>query len=435
MPGEWYNAPADLAGGLPPMMSQSGYPATPRELRPLFAAPLIDQELSKRRHVRIPGPVRRSYERWRPTPMFRAQRLEQSLGTPARLYYKFEGGSPSGSYESNTALPQAHYVRSGGFSTILTGAAGGVWVAAISHAASVAGVRAKIYSVRSPETGKAYGEAAARLWDVELVASPSSSTRIGASSIAKRGDRSGDVATALAEAYEEATVREDAKFSMPTLLNHTILHQTIIGLEAHKQLKAARAAPDVIIGAIGGGSHFAGLFLPFLRDRLAGSPIRFVAVETLSTPSLTRGRYVYDSGDAAGQIPQVMMYTLGRDYRPPGILAGSMRYHGVAPILSYLYKGGQVEAAVHGQRAAFQAGLAFTRAEGLMLSPESMYTVREVIDEAVRCKEQNLARTILFSVTSPIDFDRLPYDALLSGQLSDEPPAENAIERALAALG
>ena len=434
LPSNWYNALVDMPDPLPPMMSPSGYRVTARELEPLFARPLIEQEFSKRRFIKIPGPVSGAYKQWRPTPMFRAERLERHLGTPAKLFYKFEGGSPSGSYESNTAIAQAHYVRSDHCSTILTGSAGGVWVAAIGHAASLIGVKARIYSVRSAKTGRPHGEAVARLWDAELVASPSEHTRTGASSLADGRAKTGDVAIALAEAYEEATVRDEAKFSISTLLNHAVLHQTIIGLEARKQLKKANVTPDLIVGAIGGGSHFAGLFLPFLRDRLRGRPIRFLAVETLSTPSLTRGVYTYDSGDAAGRIPQVMMYTLGRKYRPPGILARSMRYHGVAPIVSALYRSGQVEAVVHGQRAAFEAGLAFTRAEGIVLSPESMYTVREVIDEAERCTSSGEPKNILFSVTSAVDFDHSPYDALLAGDLKDELPAENAINAAIAAL-
>ncbi len=433
LPREWHSPGADLSFELPPMMSPSGYPVTERELKPLFAATAIEQELSRKRRFRIPGPVRDAYARWRPTPMFRARRFEEALGTPAKLFYKYEGGSPCGSYESNTAIPQAYFVREGGFRRIITGGAGGIWVAAVGHAAGLFGIGSRVYSVRSPDSG-GVGNAAARLWGTELVPSPSEITRIGNEALETGGPHSGSIALALSEAYEEATVKDDAKFAMPTLLNHTVLHQTVIGLEAAKQLRAAGEFPDAVIGSIGGGAHFAGLFLPFLRARLDNAPIRFVAVETASTPSLTRGRYVYDSGDSAGQIPAVMMYTLGRDYAPPGIFAGGMRYHGVAPIVSALYRYGYVEAVVHGQREAFEAGLEFTRAEGIVLAPASMYTVREVIDEATRCREEGAARTILFSVTANAEFDASPYDALLTGEIEDLPPAEAGLEQSLAGL-
>jgi len=433
LPGEWYNPRPDLPFELPPMMSPSGYPITARELAPLFAGPAIDQELGRRRRYRIPRPVREAYARWRPTPMFRAERLERALETPAKLYYKCEGDSPCGSYESNTAIPQAFYVRERGFKRIITGGAGGIWVAAIGHAAGLFGIGSRVYSVRSPDAG-GVGRAVASLWDIDLVPSPSESTRIGGRALQSGGPHSGSVALALAEAYEEATVSDDAKFAMPTLLNHTVLHQTVIGLEAVKQLRAVGEAPDAVIGAIGGGAHFAGLFLPFLRAKLDGAPVRFVAVETASTPSLTRGKYVYDSGDSAGQIPPVKMYTLGRDYAPPGIFAGGMRYHGVAPIVSALYRYGHVEAVAHRQREAFEAGLQFTRAEGLLLAPQSMYTLKEVIDEARRCKEDGASRTILFSVTASAEFDTSPYDPLLAGEIEDESPAEDLLKRSLARL-
>jgi len=433
LPGEWYSPLPDLPFELPPMMSPSGYPVTARELAPLFAGPAIEQELGRRRRYRIPKPVRAAYARWRPTPMFRAERLERVLDTPAKLFYKFEGGSPCGSYESNTAIPQAFFVRQRGFRRIITGGAGGIWVAAIGHAAGLFDIGSRVYSVRSPDAG-GIGQAVARLWDIDLVPSPSDTTRIGSHALQSRGPHSGSIALALSEAYEEATLCDDAKFAMPTLLNHTVLHQTIIGLEALRQLRSVDEFPDAVIGAIGGGAHFAGLFLPFLRARLDGAPVRFVAVETASTPSLTRGRYVYDSGDSAGQIPPVKMYTLGREYVPPGIFAGGMRYHGVAPIVSALYRYGHIEAVVHRQREAFEAGLEFTRAEGLLLAPPSMYTLKEVVDEARRCADEGASRTILFSVTASAEFDTSPYDPLLAGEIEDEPVAEDLLARSLSNL-
>lgn len=433
LPGEWYDPRKDLPFELPPMMAPSGYPVTARDLAPLFAPDAIAQELGTRSRHRIPGPVRESYARWRPTPMFRASQLERELQTPAKLYYKFEGGSPCGSYESNTAIPQAYFVRDGGFRRIITGGAGGIWVAAIGHAANTFGMRARVYSVRSPDSG-GVGQAAARLWNIDLVPSPSDQTQVGRAALHEGGPHSGSIALALAEAYEEALVEADALFAMPTLLNHVVLHQTVIGLEAYKQLRSVNEFPDAIIGAIGGGVHFAGLFLPFLRAKLDGASVRFVAVETASTPSLTRGRYAYDSGDAAGQFPSVLMYTLGHQYTPPGIFAGGMRYHGVAPIVSALYRYGHVEAVVHGQREAFEAGLQFTRAEGIVLSPASMYTVKEVLDEARRCTETGKEQTILFSVTPSVEFDTSPYDPLLAGEVETRPAPEDILARSLARL-
>ena len=390
MPRSWYNLAADLPFRIPPMMSPSGYPITSRELEPLFPLRIRQQELeSRQRSFRIPPEVKSAYAQWRPTPMFRARRLEEEIGTPARLYYKFEGGSPSGSYESNTAIPVAHYVRSGDFSTIVTGGAGGVWVNAVGHACSVFGLKARVYSVRDDSH---FGDAAARLWGIDIVESPSRDTRFGENTLTTKGSDAGSIGVALAEAYEEATIRPEVKFAMPTLLNHTAIHQSVIGLEAFKQLAAIDVQPSAVIGSIGGGAHFAGLIAPFMKRRVEGAETRFVAVETASTPSLTRGVYTYDAADSGGQMPLVQMYTLGHDYTPPGIFAGGMRYHGVAPLISALYKEQLVEAVVHSQREAYEAGLQFTRSEGVVLSPASMYTLKEVIAEAERCKASRQRR-------------------------------------------
>ena len=432
MPRSWYNLAADLPFRMPPMMSPSGYPITSRELEPLFPLQIRQQELeSRQRSFRIPPEVKSAYAQWRPTPMFRARKLEELIGTPARLYYKFEGGSPSGSYESNTAIPVAHYVRAGDFSTIVTGGAGGVWVNAVGHACSVFGLKARVYSVRDDSH---FGDAAARLWGIDIVESPSDDTRFGANTLKTRGSAAGSIGVALAEAYEEATLRPDVKFAMPTLLNHTAIHQSVIGLEAFRQLAAVDEEPDVVIGSIGGGAHFAGLIAPFMKRRVEGAETRFVAVETASTPSLTRGVYAYDSADSAGQMPMVQMYTLGHEYTPPGIFAGGMRYHGVAPLVSALYREQLVEAVVHSQREAYEAGLQFTRSEGVVLSPASMYTVKEVIAEAQRCKVSGSDNVILFSITTSVDADSTPYDPLLSGELTDTPAAEGSLTASVGRL-
>ncbi len=435
LPGRWLNPIADLPVKLPPMMSKSGYPVSRRELEPIFPVPLIQQELNPdRRFFPVPEPVKEAYLDWRPTPLIRARRLEEALETPARLYFKFEGGSPSGSYESNTAVPQAHYIAESGFKTIVTGGAGGLWVMAMGHAAAQFGLNARIYSVRQPCTDYAWGESAAKIWDVDVEASPSEKTRVGSHRLSTTGPDSGSIALALAEAYEEATVREEVKFAMPTLLNFTALHQSVIGQEAAKQLAAVENGPDYVVGAIGAGSHFAGLIAPFVKSRVAGEDVKLVAVEEASTPSLSRGVYTYDAADSEGLMPSVQMYTVGRDYDPPGVLNGSMRYHGVAPVVSALYRERYVEAVVHSQVEAYSAGLIFTRAQGIILSPSSMYTVKEVIEQAMRCKAENRDSVILFSITPSVETERSVYDPLLEGTMENRRLEESRLSRSLAHL-
>ncbi len=432
LPRRWLNPIADLPVKLPPMMSKSGYPVTRRELEPIFPAPLIQQELdSGRRHFAIPDPVRDAYLDWRPTPLIRAHRLEETLETPARLYFKFEGGSPSGSYESNTAVPQAHYVQQTGSKTIVTGGSGGLWVMAMGHAAARFGLTSRIYSVRQPGTEHAWGEASARVWGVDIEASPSEKTRVGKHRITTHGADSGSIAVALAEAYEEATVREEVKFAMPTLLNFTALHQSVIGQEAVKQLAAVEKQVNYVVGAIGAGSHFAGLIAPFVKQRIAGDDIQLTAVEEASTPSLTRGVYAYDAADSEGLMPTVQMYTVGRDYNPPGVLTGSMRYHGVAPVVSALFRERHVQAITHSQIEAYSAGLIFTRAQGIILSPSSMYTVKEVIEQAMRCKAEKREAVILFSITPSVETERSVYDPLLEGTMQDRRLEESQLSRSL----
>jgi tryptophan synthase beta chain len=415
------------------MMSGSGFPVTPAELEPLFPRAVIEQELnSSRRFVRIPDPVREAYLDWRPTPLMRAERLERSLETPAMLYFKFEGGSPSGSYESNTAIPQAFYIREGGFETVVTGGAGGLWVAAMGDAASRFGIKARVYSVREPGTDRAWGDSAARIWDVDVEASPSEKTRSGRRRIQAQGKDSGTIAVALAEAYEEAAAREEVKFAMPTLLNFTALHQSIVGQEAQRQLAAVGKKPDYVIGAIGAGSHLAGLIAPFVPAKVKGEEIALIAVEEASTPSLTRGIYAYDAADSEGLMPAVQMYTVGREYYPPGVLSGSMRYHGVSPLLSALYREKYISAVAHSQIEAYSAGLMFTRSQGIILSPSSMYTVKEVIEQAMRCKEERKESVILFSITPSVETERSIYDPLLDGTMEDGRATEDALRSAIA---
>lgn len=431
-PTAWLNPLADLPVRVPPMMSKSGYPVTKDELAPLFPSPLISQELeTATRHFSIPKAVREEYMNWRPTPLIRAERLEKALDTPAKLYFKFEGGSPSGSYESNTSVPQAHYIKESGSDTVVTGGAGGLWITAMGHAASVFGLKSRIYSVREPNSDRAWGEAMGRVWGVDVEPSPSEKTRVGRHRLETSGKDSGTIGVALSEAYEEATIREEVKFAMPTLLNFTAIHQSVIGIEAQRQLSAVDETPDYVIGAIGAGSHFAGLLAPFVGAKSKSAGLRLVAVEEASTPSLTRGVYAYDAADSEGLMPSVQMYTVGRDYNPPGVLSGSMRYHGVAPIVSALYREKFVEATVCTQIEAYSAGLMFTRSQGIILSPSSMYTVKEVIEQAMRCKEEDREATILFSITSSMETEKSVYDPLLDGTMQNRQIDEGSLEKSL----
>jgi pyridoxal-phosphate dependent TrpB-like enzyme len=432
LPGRWLNPLADLAFQMPPMMSKTGFPMTEQELAPILPAPVIAQELETgRRHFAIPGRVRDAYLDWRPTPMLRAERLERALDTPAKLYFKFEGGSPSGSYESNTAIPQAHYIKESGSDIVVTGGAGGVWIMAMGHAASLFGLKARIYSVREPGTTRAWGEPAGRVWGVDVEPSPSEKTRVGRHRLQERGPDSGTIAVALSEAYEEATLRREVKFAMPTLLNFAAIHQSIIGQEAERQLAAVDETPDYVIGAIGAGAHFAGLIAPFVGAKAKRKDMHLVAVEEASTPSLTRGVYAYDTADSEGIMPAVQMYTVGRDYFPPGVLSGSMRYHGVAPIVSALYREKIVEAVTSTQIEAYSAGLMFTRSQGIILAPSSMYTVKEVIEQAMRCKEEGREATILFSITSSIETEKSVYDPLLDGTMQNRMVDEKALRSSI----
>tara|TARA_Y100001936_G_scaffold253622_1_gene319509 strand:- start:2351 stop:3715 length:1365 start_codon:yes stop_codon:yes gene_type:complete len=432
MPARWYNVEADLPFRVPPMMSPSGFPITSRELEPLFAKQIIEHELNaKSRTFTIPKEVRQAYQQWRPTPMFRAVSLEKELGTCARLYYKVEGGSPSGSYESNTAIPQAFFTKQTGAEGIVSGGAGGVWISALGHAASLFGLKSRNYSVRKPGTDFAWGESYGKVWNVDVQATPSENTRVGKFQLQKQGSDSGSIATALAEAYEEAVLNPEVKFAIPTLMGNTLIHQTIVGLEAQRQLAAVDEAPDHVIGSIGAGSHFGGLIAPFVPARIQRRKPRFVAVEEASTPSLTRGVYTEESADSAGLMPQVPMYTLGREYSPPGVLAGAMRYHGVAPIISSLFKEKHIEAVAHGQIESYSAGLMFTRSEGIVLSPHAMYTVKEVIEQALRCKESGSDATILFTVTPAVNAESSPYDSLLDGVMQNEKPEESSLKKSL----
>jgi tryptophan synthase beta chain len=375
VPGKWYNIIPDLDFDVPPMMTTSGYPLSYHDLEPLAPSTIIDQELEKeKRDISIPKEIQDFYSEWRPTPLYRAERLEKSLDTPARIFYKYEGYSPSGSHEMNTAVVQAYYAaREESIKRIVTATGDGDWGASLAIACNYFGIQCQIYMVRSSYEEKPYGRYVMEILGAEVIPSPSEKTRTGQKILAQNPDSPGSLSIALSEAFEEATTRDDIKFSWGTVMNHVILHQTVIGLETQSQMRRAGVKPDLIICAVGGGSGLGGLAFPFYQER--GRGMKIVAVETAAAPSLSKGRYAYDYGDTEGLFPLLKMYTLGHSFVPPGIRAGGMRYHGISPLVSALYREKQIEAKSYAQGKAFEAAITFARTEGLIPSPEASYAL------------------------------------------------------------
>jgi pyridoxal-phosphate dependent TrpB-like enzyme len=377
--------------------------------------------------------VREIYRLWRPSPLVRAARLEAMLGTPAKIYYKHEGVSPAGSHKPNTAVPQAYYNRLAGIRRITTETGAGQWGCALALAGQMFGVEVRVYMVKVSYEQKPYRRSMMRTWGAEVFASPSEMTRSGRDALARQPDHPGSLGLAISEAVEEAASRPDTNYALGSVLNHVILHQTIIGQEAKKQFEMAEDWPDAVFAPCGGGSSFGGIAFPFFADNAAGGrggkPVRLVAVEPSSCPSLTRGQYAYDFGDSSGFTPMMKMFTLGHDFTPPGIHAGGLRYHGVSPLVSQLCHAGLIEAVAVPQLATFEAGVAFARAEGVIPAPESCHAIRAVIDEALRCKETGEARTFLFNLTGHGHFDMAAFDRYFAGELEDfEYPREDIRE-------
>ena len=438
LPQAWYNILADLPLPLPPVL----HPATRQpigldDLAPLFPPQIVRQEVSTEREVEIPEPVREIYRLWRPTPLYRAHRLERALGTPAHIYYKYEGTSPAGSHKPNTAVAQAFYNREAGVRRLTTETGAGQWGSALALACRLFGLECTVYMVRVSYEQKPYRRVIMETWGAQVLPSPSEQTRAGRTIRERDPHSPGSLGIAISEAVEDAATHEDTKYSIGSVANHVLLHQTVIGLEARRQMELAGEYPDVVIGCVGGGSNYAGLAYPFLADRFRGENVRFVAVEPEACPSLTRGRYLYDFGDTAATTPLFKMYTLGHTFIPPGIHAGGLRYHGAAPSLCLLYDAGYVEAAAYGQRAVFEAAVQFARSEGIVPAPESAHAVRRVIDEALEARELGTPRVVLFNLSGHGHFDLQAYEEYLSGRLEDYAyPAEAvaAATRELAAL-
>jgi tryptophan synthase beta chain len=434
LPTAWYNLQADLPTPLPPVLHPgTGQPIGPQDLAPLFPMELIKQEVSQERWIEIPDEVRDVLRLWRPTPLYRARRLEKTLDTPARIYYKYEGVSPAGSHKPNTSVPQAYYNKQEGVARIATETGAGQWGSALAMACQIFGLQCKVYMVKVSYQQKPYRRVMMETWGAQVVASPSADTQSGKKVLEQDPTSPGSLGIAISEAVEDAATREDTRYSLGSVLNHVLTHQTVIGLEVKKQLEMADAQADVLVGCVGGGSNFAGFAFPFAGDKLTGKApkLRIVAVEPSACPSLTKGKYVYDFGDTVGLTPLVKMHTLGHTFVPAPLHAGGLRYHGMAPLVCKLYDEGVIEARAVSQLTTFEAALAFSRAEGILPAPEAAHAVRGAMDEALRCKREGRAETIVFNLCGHGLLDLSAYEAYLAGKLTDfEYPAEK-IEAAL----
>ena len=431
IPRSWYNIAADLPVAPSPYLHPGTLgPLGPDDLAPLFPMALIGQEMSADREIEIPEPVREAYTLYRPSPLYRAHRLEAALDTPAHIYYKYEGVSPAGSHKPNTALAQAYYNREEGVTRIATETGAGQWGSAMAFAGAYFGLEVKVYMVRASYDQKPYRRILMETYGAEVVASPSTTTNYGRSVLATTPDSPGSLGMAISEAVEDAATRDDTKYSLGSVLNHVLLHQTVIGQEAIEQMGMAGESPDIIIGCTGGGSNFAGLAFPFLgRNFRDGAKHRIIAVEPEAAPSMTRGVYAYDYGDTAKMAPVAKMFTLGHDFIPEPIHAGGLRYHGMSPLVSLLKENGYIEARSVHQRASFAAGVQFARAEGILPAPEPTHAIRAAIDEALVAKEAGEARVILFNLCGHGHFDLAAYERYLDGSLEDfEYPAERVAE-------
>lgn len=436
MPRSWYNIQADLPTPAPAVLHPGTMqPVCPDDLAPLFPMELIMQEVSQEREIEIPEPVREVFQLWRPAPLYRAHKLEKALGTTAKIFYKYEGVSPAGSHKPNTAVPQAFYNQQAGTKRLVTETGAGQWGTSLSFAGSLYGLQVEVYQVRISYDQKPYRRAVMETYGARCVASPSIETAYGRAVLAKTPDHPGSLGIAISEAVELAVQRDDTKYALGSVLNHVLLHQTIIGQEAIVQMQMADAWPDVVIGCAGGGSNFAGIAFPFIGHALrGGQKSRIVAVEPAACPTLTRGTYAYDFGDTAGMTPLTKMHTLGSQFTPPGFHAGGLRYHGMAPLVSHCKELGLLEAQAYNQVECFEAGVLFARHEGIVPAPESNHAVKAAIEEALRCKREGKSETILFCLSGHGHFDMASYQKYFAGELSNESYSEDDLTAALAGL-
>ena len=438
IPKDWYNIQADLPFEMPPVLHPgTKQPVGPADLAPLFPMELIKQEVSKERWIEIPAPVREVYRLWRPSPLYRAHRLEKALQTPAKIYYKYEGVSPAGSHKPNTAVAQVFYNKLEGTKRIATETGAGQWGSALSLACQLFDIECKVYMVRISYDQKPYRRNMMETWGAKVVASPSPDTNAGRAMLAQDPDCNGSLGLAISEAVEDVVTNPvPSKYALGSVLNHVLMHQTVVGLETIKQLELAGADPDILIGCIGGGSNFGGFAFPFLPAKLKDkdNKLRVIAVEPAAAPSLTRGLYAYDFGDLSMMTPLLKMYTLGHGFIPAPIHAGGLRYHGMAAQVCELYRNGYIEARAVQQRATFDAGVQFARTEGILPAPESAHAIRAAIDEALKCREEGVSRTIVFNLSGHGHFDLTSYDKYLNGKIEDYELPDEEIRKAQEAL-
>jgi tryptophan synthase beta chain len=430
IPHSWYNIAADMPHlPAPPLHPGTKQPVTPDDLAPLFPMELIMQEVSTERYIPIPDPVRELYAQWRPTPLYRARRLEKALDTPARIYYKYEGVSPAGSHKLNTALAQAYYNKQAGVKKLSTETGAGQWGSALAIAGMYFGLEVEVFMVKVSYQQKPYRRNLMQTFGATVHASPSNLTDAGRSVLEHDPENPGSLGLAISEAVEVAAKSGGTiKYSLGSVLNHVLMHQTVIGQEALIQMERADDYPDIVIGCVGGGSNMAGLTFPFIGETLRkGRRTRFLAVEPTSSPSLTKGLFAYDFGDTVGVTPLMKMHTLGHEFTPPSIHAGGLRYHGMSPLISQLHEDGIIEARAYPQNPVFEAAVTFARSEGIVAAPESSHAIRAAIDEALLAKEKGREEVILFNLSGHGHFDMSAYDAYFAGQLQDLEHPEEAI--------
>ncbi len=436
MPRKWYNIQADLPGpAQPPLNPQTKKPVDPDDLSAIFPMSLIEQEVSSDRWIDIPEEILDIYSLWRPSPLYRAYNLEIALGTPARIYYKNEGVSPAGSHKPNTAVAQAYYNKKAGLKRLATETGAGQWGSSLALGCSYFGLECSIYMVKVSYHQKPYRKSLMEMWGADVYASPTAMTSSGRNVLAADPDSPGSLGIAISEAVEDAAGRADTNYSLGSVLNHVMLHQTIIGLECREQFKLIDDYPDFVIGCCGGGSNFAGLSFPFIHDKIRrDKKIWAIGVEPEACPTLTRGSFTYDFGDVAGYTPLLMMYTLGHDFMPNSIHAGGLRYHGQSPLVSQLCNDGLIEARAYGQEGVFEAALKFARTEGILPAPETAHAVKGAVDVALECREAGEEKTILFNLSGHGHFDLTAYDDYLAGKIHDVEYPQGLIDRSIASL-
>ncbi|MQX35649.1 TrpB-like pyridoxal phosphate-dependent enzyme [Roseospira navarrensis] len=435
MPKAWYNLAADLPGPVPPPVHPgTGQPMGPEDLAPLFPMGVLEQEASTERWIDIPEPVRDVYRLWRPSPLVRARRLEAALDTPAKIFFKYEGVSPAGSHKPNSAVAQAFYNKQEGVKRLVTETGAGQWGSSLAFAGNLFGLTVEVYMVRISFNQKPYRRALMETYGATCIPSPSPNTAAGRAILETNPDSNGSLGIAISEAVELAASRDDTKYALGSVLNHVCLHQTVIGEEAMLQMEIADADPDIVIGCVGGGSNFAGLAFPYMREKMNGKAVRCIGVEPTSCPTLTKGPMAYDFGDTGKLTPLMKMHTLGSNFMPPGTHAGGLRYHGMAPMVSQAMEHGLMEARAYQQTECFAAAVQFAREEGIVPAPESSHAIKAVIDEALRCKAEGKAETILFNLSGHGHFDMQAYMDYFAGKMTDTPFDDAALQASLETL-